>query len=154
MDVKIKKMRELNGNLQQNFIGGRVLIKRGVAELPIDKQLKVSEKVRNFSNFNNDNDQNDEHDFGAFDVEKLGNLEDLVNLVSKIPEIYESSNFDEKRKVLKLLYSNFLLEGKNPLFSIRKPLENILSRGLYHVWSGRHDSNMRHLGPKPSTLPG
>ena len=22
------------------------------------------------------------------------------------------------------------------------------------LWSGRHDSNMRHLGPKPSTLPG
>ncbi len=65
----------------------------------------------------------------------LNSLEDLVNLVSKIPEIYESSNFDEKRKVLKLLYSNFLLEGKNPLFSIRKPLENILSRGLCHVWS-------------------
>ncbi len=21
-------------------------------------------------------------------------------------------------------------------------------------WSGRHDLNMRHLGPKPSTLPG
>lgn len=84
----------------------------------------------------------------------LNTLEDLVLLVSKIPEIYESSNFDEKRKVLKLLYSNFLLEGKNPLFSIRKPLENILSRGLCHVWSGRHDSNTRHLGPKPSALPG
>ena len=84
----------------------------------------------------------------------LNTLEDLVLLVSKIPEIYESSNFDEKRKVLKLLYSNFLLEGKNPLFSIRKPLENILSRGLCHVWSGRRDSNTRHLGPKPSALPG
>ena len=66
-------------------------------------------------------------------------MEDLVLLVSKIPEIYESSNFDEKRKVLKLLYSNFLLEGKNPLFSIRKPLENILSRGFRQVWSGRRD---------------
>lgn len=69
----------------------------------------------------------------------LNSLEDLINLVSKIPEIYESSNFDEKRKVLKLLYSNFLLEGKNPLFSIRKPLENILSGGFRHVWSGRRD---------------
>ena len=58
------------------------------------------------------------------------------------------------RKVLKLLYSNFLLEGKNPLFSIRKPLENILSGGFRQMWSGRRDSNTRHLGPKPSALPG
>lgn len=84
----------------------------------------------------------------------LNSLEDLILLVSKIPEIYKNSNYDEKRKVLKLLYSNLFLQGKNPLFSIRKPLENILSGGFRHVWSGRHDSNTRHLGPKPSALPG
>lgn len=84
----------------------------------------------------------------------LNSLEDLINLVSKIPEIYKNSNLDEKRKVLKLMYSNLFLQGKNPLFSIRKPPERIFSRGFRHVWSGRHDSNMRHLGPKPSTLPG
>ncbi|MBQ9235408.1 MAG: recombinase family protein [Alphaproteobacteria bacterium] len=71
----------------------------------------------------------------------INSLEDLILLVSKIPEIYESSNSDEKRKVLKLLYSNFLLEGKNPLFSIRKPLENILSGGFRQMWSGQLDSN-------------
>lgn len=71
MDTKIKKIRELNDNLRQNFTGGRVLITRGVAELPTDKQLKVTEKVRNFSNFNKDNDPYGEHDFGAFDLEGL-----------------------------------------------------------------------------------
>lgn len=84
----------------------------------------------------------------------LNTLEDLILLVSKIPEIYKNSNYDEKRKVLKLLYSNLFLQGKNPLFSIRKPLENILSGGFRHVWSGQRDSNTRHLGPKPSALPG
>ena len=72
-------------------------------------------------------------------MRSVNSLEDLILLVSKIPEIYESSNCQEKRKVLKLLYSNFLLEGKNPLFSIRNPLENILSRGFRQVWSGRRD---------------
>ncbi|MBQ7659986.1 MAG: DUF3768 domain-containing protein [Alphaproteobacteria bacterium] len=71
MDDKIKKIRELNDNLRQNFTGGRVLITRGVAELPIDKQLEIMEKVRNFSNFNKDNDPNGEHDFGAFDVDGI-----------------------------------------------------------------------------------
>lgn len=71
MDDKIKKIRKLNDNLRQNFTGGRVLITRGVAELPIDKQLNIIEKVRNFSNFNQDNDPNGEHDFGAFDVDGI-----------------------------------------------------------------------------------
>lgn len=71
MDDKIKKIRELNDNLRQNFTGGRVLITQGVAELPIDKQLEVIEKVRNFSNFNQDNDPNGKHDFGAFDVNSI-----------------------------------------------------------------------------------
>ena len=84
----------------------------------------------------------------------LNTLEDLILLVSKIPEIYKNSNYDEKRKVLKLLYSNLFLQGKNPLFSIRKPLENILSGGFRHVWSGREDSNLRHLAPHASALPG
>ena len=62
-------------------------------------------------------------------------LKDLLILISKIPDIYESSNSDEKRKILNLLYSNLFLDGKNPLFSIRKPLENILSRGHRLMWS-------------------
>lgn len=69
MEDKIKKIRELNDNLRQNFSGGRVLITRDVAELPIDKQLEITEKVRNFSNFNQDNDPNGEHDFGSFDLD-------------------------------------------------------------------------------------
>lgn len=39
----------------------------------------------------------------------------------------------EKRKVLKLMYSNLFLQGKNPLFSIRKSLENTLSGGFRYV---------------------
>ena len=69
MNTNIKKIRVLNDNLRQNFTSGRVLITRGVAELPIDKQLNIIEKVRNFNNFNKDNAPYDEHDFGAFDFE-------------------------------------------------------------------------------------
>lgn len=69
MDTKIKKIRELNDNLRQNFTGGRVLITRGVAELPTDKQLEIMQKVQSFNNFNASNDPYGEHDFGAFDLE-------------------------------------------------------------------------------------
>lgn len=33
MDNKIKKIRELNDNLRQNFSGGKVMVTRGVADL-------------------------------------------------------------------------------------------------------------------------
>lgn len=69
MDTKIKKIRELNDNLRQNFTGGRVLITRGVAELPTDKQLEIMQKVQSFNNFDASNDPYGEHDFGAFDLE-------------------------------------------------------------------------------------
>ena len=35
---------------------------------------------------------------------------------------------------------------KNPAFTLGSEL-------LKKIWSGRKDSNLRHLGPKPSTLP-
>ena len=84
----------------------------------------------------------------------LSSLKDLIHLISNIPDIYKNSNYDEKRKILKLLYSNLFLEGKNCLFSIRKPLEILLSRGHHQIWSGLLDSNQRHLAPKASALPG
>lgn len=35
MDNKIKKIRELNDNLRQNFSGGMVMLTKGVADLPL-----------------------------------------------------------------------------------------------------------------------
>ena len=71
MEAKIKKIRELNDNLRQTFTGGRVLITRGVAELPTDKQLEIMERVKNFNQFTKNNDPNGEHDFGAFDIDGI-----------------------------------------------------------------------------------
>lgn len=67
MDTKIKKIRELNDNLRQNFSGGRVMLTRGVADLPLATRLKIMQKVQSFNNFNASNDPYGEHDFGAFD---------------------------------------------------------------------------------------
>ena len=66
---KIKKIRELNDSLRQNFSGGRVMLTKGVAGLPLATRLKVMQKVKSFNNFNVSNDPYGEHDFGAFDLE-------------------------------------------------------------------------------------
>lgn len=69
MNNKIKKIRELNDNLRLNFFGGKVMVTRGVADLPLATRLKIMQKVQSFNNFNASNDPNGEHDFGAFDLE-------------------------------------------------------------------------------------
>ena len=69
MDNKIKKIRELNDNLRQNFSGGKVMVTRGVADLPLATRLKIMQKAQSFNNFNASNDPYGEHDFGAFDLE-------------------------------------------------------------------------------------
>lgn len=67
MNNKIKKIRELNDNLRQNFSGGKVMLTKGVADLPLATWLKIMQKVQSFNNFNASNDPYSEHDFGAFD---------------------------------------------------------------------------------------
>ena len=85
--------------------------------------------------------------------QSLISLKDLVLLMSKLPDIYKSSNMEEKRKILKLIFSNICMNGKNPLFSIRKPLEIILSGGLCNTWQGQKDSNSRHSVLETDALP-
>ena len=80
-------------------------------------------------------------------------LKVLIALTEQADELFESSNFDEKRLFLKIVFSNFLLEGKNCCFSIRKPVERLLFTGRHHVWQGRQDLNPRHSVLETDALP-
>lgn len=64
----------------------------------------------------------------------LISLKDLITLLSRVETVYTCSNFEEKRKILNLLYSNMELKSKNCLFTIRKPIENIISIGNRQNW--------------------
>ena len=59
-----QKMRELNDAFRTTFVGGQVVVTRGIQQLP--DISKVLLKVREFSEFNADCDPYHEHDFGAF----------------------------------------------------------------------------------------
>ena len=56
----------LNDNFRKTYIGGKVLLTRGIAALPERDQVDIMEKVRTFDAFTEDNDPYREHDFGAF----------------------------------------------------------------------------------------
>ena len=55
-------------------------------------------------------------------------LEYLLNLVSRVNSLYESSRIDKKRKILKLVFSNFFLNGQNLSYEIRKPFDMFVKK--------------------------
>lgn len=65
---KTQRIRELNDQFRSTFIGGQVLITRGIATLPSVLRPDVIEQIRIFSAFTPDNDPHGEHDFGAVTV--------------------------------------------------------------------------------------
>ena len=67
---KIDRIRQLNDDFRQSFIGGRVLATPGTRSLPIDTNAAVLEQVRTFADFDTKNDPHGEHDFGAIELER------------------------------------------------------------------------------------
>jgi len=65
---KSARIRALNDNFRITFIGGRIALSSGIADLTIGVRAEVLLKVRNFTDFNDDNDPYGEHDFGSFEV--------------------------------------------------------------------------------------
>lgn len=67
--AKVIKIRELNDEFRQTFIGGRVLITSAVAALPSRARATLLHLVRAFSDFEFGGDPYGEHDFGSVQIE-------------------------------------------------------------------------------------
>ena len=50
----------------------------------------------------------------------------LLEVVSRIYELYASSEIDRKRKILKLVFPNFWLDGRNLSYDIKKPFDEFI----------------------------
>lgn len=80
-------------------------------------------------------------------------VEYLLDIASKSYSLFKSSRIDKKRRILKLVFPNFYLDGQNLSYDIRKPFD-LFFKGSYHsINLGRKDSNLRMAGPKPAALP-
>jgi uncharacterized protein DUF3768 len=66
---KSDRIRQLNDDFRQSFIGGRVLVTPGIRSLPIETNAAVLERVRTFAGFTAANDPHGEHDFGTIELE-------------------------------------------------------------------------------------
>ena len=59
-------IKTLNDNFRSSFIGGRVMLTRGINAKSVDDITAILTQVRTFNNFTKSNDPYDEHDFGSF----------------------------------------------------------------------------------------
>ena len=76
-----------------------------------------------------------------------------LELTENLYPLYLRQENTEKAKMLKIVCSNFFLEGENVRYDYKKPFD-ILAKGLAHTLIlGRKDSNLRMPGPKPGALP-
>jgi hypothetical protein len=60
---------EQNDAFRRTFIGGRILVTRGIYALPQHAQMAIAERVRSFEEFEEANDPYGDHDFGSFEYD-------------------------------------------------------------------------------------
>lgn len=65
---RAQKIARLNDAFRKTFLGGRVMVTRGVAALGLETQAAALDAVKAFSAFTPDNDPHGEHDFGFVKV--------------------------------------------------------------------------------------
>ena len=58
----------------------------------------------------------------------------ILQLVSQTKELFESSEVEQKRQLIKLLLQNLRIEGENMLWEVKKPFDLILNLGDRSEW--------------------
>ena len=69
----------------------------------------------------------------------------VLSIASKAYELFESSNIEQKRKLINYVFSNLELEGVTLRYSLKKPFDLMVDCTTYNDWLRRRDSN-----PRPS----
>jgi Protein of unknown function (DUF3768) len=69
MTTATERLRALNDHLRTTFIGGAVMITRGVEAIPFAKRKRILERVRCFDGFDVENDPYGEHDCAILEAE-------------------------------------------------------------------------------------
>ena len=92
-------------------------------------------------------------DYSHLTKQGLITLKYLAGLLLMSDRIWDFPKIEQKQKILKLLCSEILLDGKNIVISIRKPISALAEIGSCQIWQGRQDSNPRHSVLETDALP-
>lgn len=70
---------------------------------------------------------------------------DAFRIASNVGSLYKSSRIDKKRQILKLLFSNLELSGKNLRIYLQKPFNLMMPKEICTDWLPGRDSNPRPI---------
>lgn len=117
-DIEVKKERLLDALLEGHII--QELYTKKLHELD-EKSKELEDELLNYN---------------TLVKQTTINLNSLIKLVSHANKLFKISKNDEKRKIIHTLFSKIELDGKNIIFSTRKPLEVLTSGGSRQDWLG------------------
>ena len=81
------------------------------------------------------------------------NAETIMRLVLNVPRLFESSELEEKRRIINIVLQNLELHDRQLRWKYKKPFDSMASYKNDSSWLGWRDSNPRMHGPKPCALP-
>ena len=64
----------------------------------------------------------------------------VLSIASKAYELFESSNIEQKRKLINYVFSNLELEGVTLRYSLKKPFDLMVDCTTYNDWLGIVDT--------------
>jgi DNA invertase Pin-like site-specific DNA recombinase len=67
-------------------------------------------------------------------------IEEMVELCTSPLKHYESLIKEEKREVIEMLRSNFVLEGRKLMFTMRSPFKELANRGIFNYCALKRDT--------------
>lgn len=70
----------------------------------------------------------------------------IFSLAKRALEIFENSEVPEKRQLLKFLFQNLRLDGKNPLYELSSPFNLLAELSTCPIWLREPDSNRQPTG--------
>ncbi len=80
----------------------------------------------------------------------------VISLAQRAEDIFKSSEVEEKRLIVRLLFQNPLLDGRKPLFNLRSPFDLVLDLDDSSKWLPGADSFFPLIASRfaPETGPG
>ena len=73
----------------------------------------------------------------------------IFELASKAHELFKSSEIEEKRRIITILFPNLKMDAEKLVFSLRKPFDMFVDCQDQPVWLGWLDSNQRSRDQNP-----
>ena len=69
-------------------------------------------------------------------IHKIKTVEKILELLQVLPSLWDTRNLTDKRKMVDLLYSNFVLDGATLCYTYKKPFNNVAEGTQSKKWRG------------------